>query len=106
MVQKRLPLLRGVTVKLVEGGSFVRDGAGLLMGEAYFSVYHLTAVQFPLHPFISTFLSFFGLAPMQVHPNVFRVLAAVLYLNETRGYGIGIREVMYFYRFARCPRSS
>ncbi|KAK1257109.1 hypothetical protein QJS04_geneDACA023406 [Acorus gramineus] len=43
---------------------------------------------------------------MQVHPNVFRVLAVALYLNETWGYGLGICEVMYFYRFARCPGSS
>ncbi|KAK1273008.1 hypothetical protein QJS04_geneDACA021891 [Acorus gramineus] len=103
MVEKKIPLPRGVTMRRTPDGDHVRTGGGLREGEAYFSECHQTAIRFPLHPLIPTFLSFCGLAPMQVHPNVFRILAAVLFLNVTRGYGLGLAEVLYCYTLAACP---
>ncbi|KAK1256927.1 hypothetical protein QJS04_geneDACA017245 [Acorus gramineus] len=65
-------LSRGIFERRVRYAPGVEDREGLRPGEVYFSHHHLSVILLPLHPLIPTFLTCFGLAPLQVHLNVFR----------------------------------
>lgn len=80
----------------------VRAGLGLGYNEIYFSSFHLYAIHLPLHPLIHYFLYRANRCPMQLHPNVFKILSCALSINVKYNWGICFADIFQCFKLIHC----
>lgn len=75
-------------------------------GLGAWSALHLEAgAALPLHPYFADFLTFVGIAPFQLIPNGYRVLAGLFILYKMQNWPVpSSAEIMYLYSFRQVPK--
>ena len=75
-------------------------------GLGAWSASHLEAgAALPLHPYYADFLTFVGIAPFQLIPNGYRVLAGLFILYKMQGWPVpSPAEILYLYSFRQVPK--
>jgi hypothetical protein len=54
-------------------------------------------VRFPMDPLLTSFLDYFNLSPLQINPNIFRIVMGVVELNRRLGLDLPVHDIIATY---------
>ncbi|XP_059643816.1 uncharacterized protein LOC132285639 [Cornus florida] len=100
-VMEEFDIPEGVEIAEYPEGADFTSGEGIKESELLLSVGHLNALRFPLHPFYHLVFNKLGLVPLQVNPNFFRILSALLVRRKLEALDLTLADLLLTYNISK-----